>query len=167
MIKNNFRVTNNGTIIEASHFPDAGIHVSATVLEIRTTPPSTPGSAAFSNETELRTMMIDSDAEDVATKVELYMRQTLPILVEQESSHFMRATLETAREHLVDTDDELRKQENELLGHALELWGLVEIIDRERHWRILEKRPTENAEPRWIREASDPEESQHNLQGSP
>lgn len=90
--------------------------------------------------------MIDQDTEDIPSKIESYMRSVLPLFIEREPSKFTRMTLVAALEQqLIEKD--------ELLGKALELWGLVESIDRERQWTILERPSEENIEARWINEA--------------
>jgi hypothetical protein len=58
----------------------------------------------------------------------------------------MRVTLELAIQQLSEGEDDL-------LRKSLELWGLVESIDRERQWNIIEKPASEGEEPRRIQEA--------------
>lgn len=90
--------------------------------------------------------MIDQDKDDVPSKIEMYMRDVLDLFIERESSRFMRITLETAKEQLA-------RSPNELLRKALELWGLVESIDRERQWSIVEKPSADAKDGRPIKEA--------------
>ncbi|KEZ41156.1 Uncharacterized protein SAPIO_CDS7234 [Scedosporium apiospermum] len=149
LLKSSLRIANTGTIVEASQFPDTGHHILLPVFQTLVTPPSSPPPESAETETKTRSVMIDCEAEDIPNVIEGYMRQVLPVLIEREPSHFVRVLLETAAQ-LVEEPG------GDLLRRALELWGLVEIIDRERQWKLMEKRPGEdNSEPRYIRETSE------------
>ncbi|KAH0496698.1 hypothetical protein TgHK011_004047 [Trichoderma gracile] len=146
LIKDQLKLTNDGSLIEVSHFPEAGkkIVFGALVYPLELS----------ESQTETRedkrpfhqVIMIDQDSEDIPAKAESYMRDVLTTFIEREPSRFMKVTLEAACQQLA-------KGEDDLLRKALELWGLVESIDRERQWTILEKPSAEGEEPRWIKEA--------------
>lgn len=148
LLKDQLQPINNGTIIQVSHFPETEINIKAPTLVAVLEPSENQAAVRESKEPYHQVIMIDQDAEDVPVpdKIEKYMRAALPLLVERESSNFMRITLETAKQRL-------EEEEDELLRKALELWGLVEIIDRERQWTFLEKPGAEGEEPRWIKES--------------
>lgn len=145
LLKDQLHPINNGTVIQVSHFPETDIHISAPTLVAMLEPSESQATARESKEPFHQVIMIDQDTEDLPDKIERYMREALPLLIERESSGFMRTTLQTAKRRLVDEEDELLKK-------ALELWGLVEIIDRERQWTCLEKPGADGEQPRWIKE---------------
>ncbi|KKA29918.1 hypothetical protein TD95_001480 [Thielaviopsis punctulata] len=137
MIKNSMQLNTGDSYIEGTLFPAADSKIMLRTFEINThKEPTAPDQEP---EMETRAIMIDCDSEDMPAKVEEYMRQVLPLLIEHEPSAMVRVILDTAVAALAETD-----VEDDLLRHALELWGLVDIIDRERQWHILEKRTTES-----------------------
>ncbi|KAK1256374.1 hypothetical protein MKX07_008633 [Trichoderma sp. CBMAI-0711] len=147
LIKDQLKLTNDGSLIEVSHFPEAGKKI---VFGALVYPLDLSESQVETREEDKRpfhqVIMIDQDSEDIPAKAESYMRDVLTTFIEREPSRFMKVTLEAACQQLA-------KGEDDLLRKALELWGLVESIDRERQWTILEKPSAEGEEPRWIKEA--------------
>ncbi|CAK7212474.1 hypothetical protein SBRCBS47491_001476 [Sporothrix bragantina] len=77
-------------------------------------------------------VMVDTAKDDVPLKMEYYMRNMLPEFIQREPSLFVRTMLETATALAQETNSVLLKK-------AIELWGLVEILDRERQWQIRVK----------------------------
>ncbi|CAK7218421.1 hypothetical protein SEUCBS140593_003541 [Sporothrix eucalyptigena] len=77
-------------------------------------------------------VMVDTAKDDVPLKMEYYMRNMLPEFIQREPSLFVRTMLETATALAQETNSVLLKR-------AIELWGLVEILDRERQWQIRVK----------------------------
>ncbi|KAH6607757.1 hypothetical protein Trco_004070 [Trichoderma cornu-damae] len=146
LIKDQLKLTNDGSVIEVSHFPEAGKKIDFEALVYPLEPNETQAEARGNKNPFHQVIMIDQDREDIPAKAESYMRDVLAIFIEREPSKFMRVTLEAACQ-------QLSKGEDDLLRKALELWGLVESIDRERQWTILEKPSAEGEEPRWIKEA--------------
>ncbi|KAJ3487036.1 hypothetical protein NLG97_g6497 [Lecanicillium saksenae] len=146
LLKEQLQLTNNGSVIEVSHFPEAEKRIVLGTMEALLEPNESQAEARNSTEPFRQAIMIDQDTEDIPSKIESYMRDVLPLFIEREPSKFTRITLETALEQ-----QELKN--DDLLGKALELWGLVESIDRERQWTILERPAEENIEARWINEA--------------
>lgn len=145
LIKDQLKLTNDGSVIEVSHFPEAGKKIVFGALVYPLEPNETQAEARGNKTPFHQVIMIDQDSEDIPAKAEAYMRDVLATFIEREPSKFMRVTLEAAYQ-------QLSKGEDDLLRKALELWGLVESIDRERQWTILEKPSGEEA-PRWIKEA--------------
>lgn len=146
LIKDQLKLTNDGSVIEVSHFPEAGKKIVFGALVYPLEPNETQAEARGNKEPFHQVIMIDQDSEDIPAKAEAYMRDVLSTFIEREPSKFMKVTLEAAYNQLSNGEDDLLKK-------ALELWGLVESIDRERQWTILEKPSTEGEEPRWIKEA--------------
>ncbi|KAL7921623.1 hypothetical protein ACQKWADRAFT_294810 [Trichoderma austrokoningii] len=146
LIKDQLKLTNDGSVIEVSHFPEAGKKIVFGALVYPLEPSETQAEARGNKEPFHQVIMIDQDSEDIPAKAEAYMRDVLSTFIEREPSKFMKVTLEAAYH-------QLSKGEDDLLKKALELWGLVESIDRERQWTILEKPSAEGEEPRWIKEA--------------
>jgi hypothetical protein len=146
MLKSQLRLHNNETVVEMSHFPEMDLNIVCPTLVALLEPLESQVAERQSEEPFHQVIMIDQDSDDVPDKVERYMRAVLPHFIEREPSKFMRTTLETATQ-------QLHANEDELLRKALELWGLVESIDRERQWSILEKPGGNAEEARWIKEA--------------
>lgn len=137
-LKTDYVLSNNGVIIEASHCHDTGHKMVLQVLQGRPSAECQNGHAGSQ-----AVIMIDNDAEDVPAKIEDYMRQILPEFISREPSPHVRAMLDCAAQVAQDTNDEL-------LRRALELWGLVEMMDRERHWAFFRRTPGESHEGIWL-----------------
>ncbi|KAL8298467.1 hypothetical protein RB597_006726 [Gaeumannomyces tritici] len=139
-----------GTVLELSIFPESNFNF--TVHALQSTGPkeclADESGAPSTPWAKQDLLMIDSDKEDVQAKVELYMRKVLHEFVEREKSKFARITLNTALSLSHKTQDELLKK-------AIELWGLVEILDRERQWHILARYGGPEGKTRWIRDNTD------------
>ncbi|KAG5947952.1 hypothetical protein E4U53_006363 [Claviceps sorghi] len=170
LLKEQLKLVNDGSVVEVSHFAEAGktivLAAATAILEPlqqrqqqrreeeetkeKREEEEQDQKAAIGNdghdEAHHQVIMIDQDKDDVPSKIETYMRDVLDLFIERESSRFMRITLETAKEQLA-------RKENELLRKALELWGLVESIDRERQWSIVEKPSADAEHGRPIKEA--------------
>lgn len=145
LLKDQLQLANNQGVIDVSHFPEVGKKITLATLEALLEPSAAQAEARNSKEPFRQAIMIDQDTEDIPGKIESYMRDVLPLFIEREPSKFSRVTLETAMALQAE-------QEDDLLRKALELWGLVESIDRERQWTILEKPAEQDIEPRWINE---------------
>ncbi len=145
--KTSHRLSNNSVVIEATHFPDTG---HKAVFQVLQGYPSNMEQNEVQDATAGPVVLLDNDKEDVPAKVEIYMRQVLSDLVKAEASPYVRVTLETAVQVIENTGDEL-------LRRSLELWGMVEMMDRERGWTILAKSPKEGVEDHWIKDEADSE----------
>ncbi|KAK0722292.1 hypothetical protein B0T26DRAFT_643298 [Lasiosphaeria miniovina] len=152
-LKQSVDLGSHGIFVEVYHFPELATRLRLQVLQRDGTREgdgnADPGTtdATVSNH---RIMMLDNDAQDVPSRVEMYMREVLPELIKRETSHFMQVTLQTAVDIASSTNDEL-------LRKSLELWGLVEILDRERQWTIGVKPGVGDVPVDFIKEDSDEE----------
>ncbi|RSM01652.1 hypothetical protein CEP52_008417 [Fusarium oligoseptatum] len=146
LLKNQLQMTHDGTVIEVSHFPEIGKVIVMEAFVALLEPSETLAATRGSKDSFWQVIMIDQDKEDIPGKVEAYMRDVFHLFIEREPSRFMRVTLELAIQQLSEGEDDL-------LRKSLELWGLVESIDRERQWNIIEKPASEGEEPRRIQEA--------------
>ena len=138
LLKEQLTLLNNGAVVEVTHFSETDKHISLAAAEADL--------GSLGHETDKKpsnqVIMIDQDKDDVPGKVEAYVLDVLDLFIDREPSKFMQVTLAAAKQH-----------EDELLGKALELWGLVESIDRERQWSIVEKKSADAAEGHPITEA--------------
>lgn len=125
-------------VLEASHFPGEG---SAILVEtLRGTKPKEPGAELLAEDERWATpqIVMINDQEELSGKMEAYVRDQLPVFAQKERASFSRITVETAIQIARDADDRN-------LRLALELWGFVEVIDRELKWN-LEIRPSSAAQ---------------------
>ncbi|UZP45835.1 hypothetical protein NXS19_013647 [Fusarium pseudograminearum] len=146
LLKNQLNMAHDGTVIEVSHFPETGKVIVLEAMVALLEPSDTLAEIRGSKESFIQVIMIDQDKEDVPGKVEAYMRDVFQLFIDREPSKFMRVTLDLALQQLQESEDDL-------LRKSLELWGLVESIDRERQWNVVERPANENEEPRRIQEA--------------
>ncbi|KAI1094857.1 hypothetical protein F5B19DRAFT_417619 [Rostrohypoxylon terebratum] len=142
--KNTHHLEASGLVVEVTHFPDT-TH-KATFQMLRGTPKVEVAKDADAHQI----LLLDINAEDITGKVEAYMRAALPQLINHEASHYIRVTLNTAVAVATETGDELLKK-------ALELWGVVELMDLERQWRMRVKSPSEDVDDYMIEDAVDSE----------
>ncbi|KAF5666038.1 hypothetical protein FHETE_6406 [Fusarium heterosporum] len=146
LLKNQLNMTHDGTMIEVSHFPETGKVIALEALVALLEPSESLAESRGSKQSFFQVIMIDQDKEDVPGKVETYMRDVFQLFIDREPSKFMRVTLDLALQQLQEAEDDL-------LRKSLELWGLVESIDRERQWNVIERPANKNEEPRRIQEA--------------
>lgn len=107
--------------IEVSHFSGTTIYASFPCLE------------AHDIETGVTSFILDTDNDDLSTKLEAYAKRMMPIFIDNEPSQFIRLTLQTA------SDLSIQKQDN-FLSRALELWTIVHIfVDSEIRWEMFAK----------------------------
>lgn len=120
---------NNGVQIVASIFPEAGTNISLPAM-VAMAPQETTNSPPIVAPGGV--VMIDNDSVDVPFRLETYMREILGQLIARENpGSLIRITLDTAEQLL-------RENEDTLLRRAIDLWGLVEMLDLERQWTIFE-----------------------------
>lgn len=104
--------------IEVSHFPGTTIYASFPCLE------------AHDVETGLTSFMLNTENDDVASKLEAYSKRMMQVFVDNEKSHFMRVTLQTATNLAISKNDNF-------ITRALELWTIVHIfVDSDIHWAM-------------------------------
>ena len=144
----------HGVLVEACHFSECAPRLQLQVLQ-RDPDRDAEGKLVDATIVDDRPsaypiVMLDNDNQDVPTRVETYMREILPDMIKREPSHFMQVTLQTAVDVAGKTNDELLKK-------SLELWGLVEILDRERQWAISAKTWADDSPAKSIKEDTDGE----------
>lgn len=153
-IKHTVALQHHGIFIEACHFPDYESRLQLLVLQSEPERDAEgkllDARIAEDHPSSYHIAMLDNDNQDVPARVETYMREVLPEMIRREPSQFMRITLQTAVDVATRTNDELLKK-------SLELWGLVEILDRERQWTITVKNGENELQPRIIKEETDGE----------
>ncbi|KAI8960698.1 hypothetical protein F5Y11DRAFT_254217 [Daldinia sp. FL1419] len=137
--KTTHNLQNTGIILEVSHFPETGHKAVFQVLQ------GTPKEASDASPGPV--ILLDNN-EDIPGKVEVYMRENLYEFIRREPSHYVRVTLDVAVMVAESTNDELLKR-------SLELWGIVEMMDRERQWIMLAKPSEEDSKEFWIKDDSD------------
>lgn len=117
--------------VHASHFPETAIFASFNSLEgqgISADNNIDPCLNHTANGNILR--ILDNDSDNIANKLEDYMRRISGIFYEREPSKFMHTTLKFAQELASAKQDYL-------LMRALDLWSLVHIlIDHEIIWNL-------------------------------
>ncbi|KAI1490811.1 hypothetical protein F5X96DRAFT_678824 [Biscogniauxia mediterranea] len=149
--KNSHHLENIGIVVEVSHFPETEHKISFQVLQgcLKDFPKEENGEVV-KMEPPGPVILLDNNTEDVPAKVESYMRQILPEFICREPSPYVRVTLEAAAQISEETNDELLKR-------SLELWGIVEMMDRERQWTMLAKSPRDDVEDHWIKDETESE----------
>lgn len=138
-------------LLEASHFPGEG---SAILVEtLRGTKPKEPGAELLAEDEHWATpqIVMINDQEELSGKMEAYVRDQLPVFAQKERASFSRITVETALQIARDADDRN-------LRLALELWGFVEVIDRELKWNLdIRPSPATQLEGKSVTQESDAE----------
>ncbi|KAI8954440.1 hypothetical protein F4801DRAFT_533206 [Xylaria longipes] len=145
--KTSYHLENAGAVVEASHFPELGHTVTFQVFQghLKETDEN-----AMKLDSHTPVLLLDNNKEDIPGKVEAYMRNMLPEYITHEPSAHVRLTLEIADQIARETNDELLKR-------SLELWGIVEMMDRERQWTMLAKFPQPEVEDQWIKDDAESE----------
>ncbi|KAK4454356.1 hypothetical protein QBC34DRAFT_157527 [Podospora aff. communis PSN243] len=122
-------LVDRGLVLEAHNFPEHQSRLQLLVLQSESIQEDEAQSnpAGFDNGTPSYSVMMLDEKQDIPAKVEKYMREILPELINQEPSHFVQVTLRQGLELANASNDELLKK-------AIELWGHVELVNRERQW---------------------------------
>jgi len=138
-LKQSTPLVDRGLVVEAYNFPDQQSRLRLHVLQrdnMQEDDAQSNPATAENNPPSHNVVMLDSEKQDIPTKIEDYMRDILPELIEQEPSHFVQVTLRQGLDLANAATDELLKK-------AIELWGHVELVNRERQW-IISIDPTGN-----------------------
>lgn len=144
-LKDEYKLTSAGIVVEASHFHETGHQINLQVLQgVPANDPQEPNGDG-DNTPVGETIMIDNSKEDIPAQVENYMRRMLPEFISRETSPHVRVTLECAQRVAHDSNDEL-------LRRSLELWGLTEIMDRERQWSFHKKPTNGESSDVWLKD---------------
>lgn len=144
-LKEDYNLSNKGVVIEASHFHETGHQITLQVLQGTHATEDPEAKSEGGSPSPGDTIMIDNSKEDIPAQVENYMRRMLPEFISRETSSHVRVTLETAQKVAHETNDEL-------LRRSLELWGLTEIMDRERQWSFHKKLNNGDCGSIWLKD---------------
>ncbi|BCR97434.1 uncharacterized protein AKAW2_30753S [Aspergillus luchuensis] len=137
-IRNQIKFEHYAGRIEVTHFEESMVYVTFSGLQGHKAPASTldPQLQALGDETQFQgplheLYLLDSDADDLPGKIEMYIKKTAPFFYEREASDFMRPTLLLAAE--------LSQQKKDvLLERVLELWIATHILaDGELQWKTF------------------------------
>ncbi|KAK2065033.1 hypothetical protein LY76DRAFT_611799 [Colletotrichum caudatum] len=134
--RQNYQLLSNGTSLVVSLWEDSP---SLTLAALVTPRPQQPVAEETEQANEdakavFQVVMIDQDKEDLPARMEDFLKSILPTLIQREPSHFMQVVLEAAQKFPQE------RVTGKNLKLAIELWGLIEILDRERGWYIAEER---------------------------
>ncbi|KAL2061810.1 hypothetical protein VTL71DRAFT_7188 [Oculimacula yallundae] len=118
--------------IEASHYPETPVFATFNALEGQPTPIQGNIDPILNGEFGINTLhVLDHENDDLPLKLEAYMKRIANVFIEREASHFMNVTLNTAQRLAI---------EDTLLGQALELWSVVQmLVDHNPRWSISER----------------------------
>ncbi|KAK1969455.1 hypothetical protein LY78DRAFT_351010 [Colletotrichum sublineola] len=134
--RQNYQLLSNGTSLVVSLWEDSPSLTLAALVTPR--PQQTVAEEAEQTNGDAKpvfqVVMIDQDKEDLPARMEEFLKSILPTLIQREPSHFMQVVLEAAQKFPQD------RVTGKNLKLAIELWGLIEILDRERGWYIAEER---------------------------
>lgn len=152
--RSNFQLLQNGTKLRVSLWNDS-VPMSLAAMVTPRQPPSEDGKEEQKSAAEThQVVMIDQNREDLPARMETYLAEMLPLLIDREPSHFIRVVLDFAQRAENKTGD--------LIKRSIDLWGLVEILDRERSWCIFEERQGELV-PRGPEDVAATEQDIYNL----
>ncbi|RAK95798.1 uncharacterized protein BO80DRAFT_248985 [Aspergillus ibericus CBS 121593] len=135
-IRNQIKFEHYAGRIEVTHFEESMVYVTFSGLQGHKASASTldPQLQALGDDSQFQgplheLYLLDSDADDLPGKIEMYIKKTAPFFYERETSDFMRPTLMLAAE--------LSQQKKDLLlERVLELWIATHILaDGELQWK--------------------------------
>ncbi|KAH6716850.1 hypothetical protein BKA61DRAFT_312471 [Leptodontidium sp. MPI-SDFR-AT-0119] len=118
--------------IEASHYPETTVFATFNALEGHQSPAQANIDPGLNGEFGPNTLhVLDHENDDLPMKLEAYMKRISNVFIEREASQFMNVTLNTAQRLAID---------DTLLGQALELWSVVQmLVDHNPRWTISER----------------------------
>ncbi|EFQ33203.1 hypothetical protein CGRA01v4_08748 [Colletotrichum graminicola] len=134
--RQNYQLLSNGTSLVVSLWEDSPSLTLAALVTPRPQQPVTEETEQTNGDAKpvFQVVMIDQDKEDLPARMEEFLKSILPTLIQREPSHFMQVVLEAAQKFPQE------RVTGKNLKLAIELWGLIEILDRERSWYIAEER---------------------------
>ncbi|GKT92876.1 Zn(II)2Cys6 transcription factor [Colletotrichum tofieldiae] len=134
--RQNYQLLSNGTSLVVSLWEDSPSLTLAALVTPRPQQPVAEESEQTNGDAKpvFQVVMIDQDKEDLPARMEEFLKSILPTLIQREPSHFMQVVLEAAQKFPQE------RTTGKNLKLAIELWGLIEILDRERGWYIAEER---------------------------
>jgi hypothetical protein len=136
-IKNQVKFEHYAGRIEVTHIEESMVFVTISGLQGHRTSVSTLdpqlqglGDDQFSGPPQ-ELYLLDSDADDIPSKLEMYIKKTGPFFFERESSPFMKPTLMLAAELA-------QSKKDTLLERAVDLWVATHIlVDTELSWKTF------------------------------
>lgn len=114
-------------VLEATH-SDEGVTLTFEALRATKAGEYVDPTLSEEYQTVFPRILMADPRYDLAEKMQTYVEQILPELVRKEEAAFSRITLEMALEQAAIS-------ENRILKLALDLWGYVEMIERELKWK--------------------------------
>ncbi|KAF9870062.1 hypothetical protein CkaCkLH20_12421 [Colletotrichum karsti] len=141
--RQSYQLLSNGTSLVVSLWEDSpSLSLAALVTPRQPQPEPQPVAEDGGEQTNgdaqsptlFQVVMIDQDKEDLPARMEEFLKLILPTLIQREPSHFMQVVLDSAQKFPEE------KTTGKALKLAIDLWGLIEILDRERGWYISEER---------------------------
>ncbi|KAJ5160354.1 uncharacterized protein N7482_007358 [Penicillium canariense] len=136
-IKNQIKFEHYAGRIEVTHIEESMVYVTISGLQghrasVSALDPQLQGLGddQFSAPPQ-EIYLLDSDADDIPSKLEMYIKKTAPFFFEREESNFMKSTLMLASE-LSQT------KKDTLLDRAVDLWVATHIlVDNEISWKTF------------------------------
>ncbi|PLB43898.1 hypothetical protein P170DRAFT_430904 [Aspergillus steynii IBT 23096] len=137
-IRNQLKFEHYAGRIEVTHFEESLVFVTFSTLQAHKPSASTldPQLQGLGDDSQFQgplseLFLLDSDADDLPGKIEMYIKKTASSFYERESSEFMRPTLMLA--------SELSQQKKDvLLERVLELWVATHMLaDSELRWKVF------------------------------
>lgn len=114
-------------VLEATH-SDEGVTLTFEALRATKAGEYVDPTLNAEYQTVFPRILMGDPRYDLPEKMQTYVEQILPELVRKEEAAFSRITLEMALEQAATS-------ENRILKLALDLWGYVEMIERELKWK--------------------------------
>lgn len=114
-------------VLEATH-SDEGVTLTFEALRATKAGEYVDPTLSEEYQTVFPRILMADPRYDLPEKMQTYVEQILPELVRKEEAAFSRITLEVALEQAAIS-------ENRILKLALDLWGYVEMIERELKWK--------------------------------
>lgn len=115
--------------LDATHLP-SGIGITVDALRGSRLSELVDPTVSKEYHAAVTVIMID-DMDVLPDKMQTYVRAMLPEFIRKEEARFSQITLATAIDLVCQTEDE-----KTVLQMALELWGYVEVIERELKWNL-------------------------------
>ncbi|KAB8069081.1 hypothetical protein BDV29DRAFT_58408 [Aspergillus leporis] len=137
-VRNQVKFEHYAGRIEVTHFEESMVYVTFSALQGHKPSTSTldPQLQGLGDDTQFQgplheLYLLDSDADDLPGKLEMYIKKTAQFFYEREASEVMRPTLLLA--------SELSQQKKDvLLERVLELWVATHIlVDSDLRWRTF------------------------------
>ncbi|KAJ6145090.1 hypothetical protein N7470_008985 [Penicillium chermesinum] len=136
-IKNQVKFEHYAGRIEVTHLEESGVYVTISGLQghrpsVTALDPqlSALGDDQFSGPSQ-EVYLLDTDADDIPTKLEMYIKKTAHFFIERETSNFMKSTLQLA----VELGN---SEKDHLLERSVELWVATHIlVDTELGWKTF------------------------------